>query len=198
MGVSQGGAGGQAGGGYVGGGDLSPGTLHSIETAASPPAPCPRQAPAKPRSAPTRGGACWGTTCLAGALAACLVSRAAATLRPLASARRVLGSLTQRNPAAGWERRGVQPARRGHRPHPACDGRTPRLVCPSAPRPAAAALRLPLQEREPHIHAAIRFGAVLENVSFDEESREVDWDASLITENSEGGLGRARAGWSSD
>lgn len=33
--------------------------------------------------------------------------------------------------------------------------------------------------------AAIRFGAVLENVSFDEDSREVDYDAARITENSE-------------
>ncbi|KAI3430582.1 hypothetical protein D9Q98_005175 [Chlorella vulgaris] len=39
------------------------------------------------------------------------------------------------------------------------------------------------KEREPGIHAAIRFGAVLENVCFNEDSREVDWDASQITEN---------------
>lgn len=32
---------------------------------------------------------------------------------------------------------------------------------------------LPWQEREPGIHAAIKFGAVLENVTFDEDSREV-------------------------
>lgn len=32
---------------------------------------------------------------------------------------------------------------------------------------------LPAQEREPGIHGAIQFGAVLENVTFDEDSREV-------------------------
>ncbi|KAL4422882.1 hypothetical protein ABPG75_009079 [Micractinium tetrahymenae] len=39
------------------------------------------------------------------------------------------------------------------------------------------------KEREPIIHSAIRYGAVLENVTFDEESREVDFNASRITEN---------------
>lgn len=52
--------------------------------------------------------------------------------------------------------------------------------------PAAALLRCPFgvrQKREPGVHAAIRFGAVLENVCFDEDSREVDWGAARITEN---------------
>ncbi|KAI7841208.1 hypothetical protein COHA_005173 [Chlorella ohadii] len=39
------------------------------------------------------------------------------------------------------------------------------------------------KEREPGIHAAVRFGAVLENVTFDEDSREVDYDSAAITEN---------------
>ncbi len=36
---------------------------------------------------------------------------------------------------------------------------------------------------EPEIHAAIRFGAVLENVRYDEEARAVDYTDSKITEN---------------
>ncbi len=44
-------------------------------------------------------------------------------------------------------------------------------------------LLLLAQEREPGIHAALRFGSLLENVCFDEDSREVDYDASTITEN---------------
>ncbi|PSC71338.1 phosphoenolpyruvate carboxykinase [ATP]-like [Micractinium conductrix] len=39
------------------------------------------------------------------------------------------------------------------------------------------------KEREPLIHRAVRFGAVLENVCFDEETRDVDWDSNRITEN---------------
>lgn len=39
------------------------------------------------------------------------------------------------------------------------------------------------KEREPGIHGAIQFGAVLENVTFDEDSREVDFDSAAITEN---------------
>merc|ERR1712110_1400096 len=38
-------------------------------------------------------------------------------------------------------------------------------------------------EKEPEIHAAIRFGAVLENVKMDACSREVDFDDLSITEN---------------
>jgi phosphoenolpyruvate carboxykinase (ATP) len=38
-------------------------------------------------------------------------------------------------------------------------------------------------EKEPEIHAAIRFGAVLENVVYDEDSREVDYDDASLTEN---------------
>ena len=37
--------------------------------------------------------------------------------------------------------------------------------------------------KEPEIHAAIRFGTVLENVVYDEETREVDFDSAAITEN---------------
>ncbi|WIA38880.1 hypothetical protein OEZ86_002155 [Tetradesmus obliquus] len=36
---------------------------------------------------------------------------------------------------------------------------------------------------QPAIHNAIRFGTLLENVCFDPESREVDWDDASITEN---------------
>ncbi len=39
------------------------------------------------------------------------------------------------------------------------------------------------QEKEPQIWEAIRFGAVLENVTVDEETRDVDYDDSSITEN---------------
>lgn len=39
------------------------------------------------------------------------------------------------------------------------------------------------QKSEPGIYDAIKFGAVLENVVFDEESREVDFDNDSITEN---------------
>lgn len=45
------------------------------------------QAPARRRSARTRGAAYWATTCWAGARAACLAWRAAATPRPSGSAR---------------------------------------------------------------------------------------------------------------
>lgn len=38
-------------------------------------------------------------------------------------------------------------------------------------------------EREPEIYAAIRFGSVLENVVFDEATREVDYQSAAITEN---------------
>ncbi|CAN5231181.1 phosphoenolpyruvate carboxykinase (ATP) [soil metagenome] len=38
-------------------------------------------------------------------------------------------------------------------------------------------------EKEPQIWAAIRFGAVVENVVVDEETRRVDWDSDEITEN---------------
>lgn len=37
--------------------------------------------------------------------------------------------------------------------------------------------------REPQIHAAIRFGTVLENVVYDEATREVDFESAAITEN---------------
>jgi hypothetical protein len=50
-----------------------------------------------------------------------------------------------------------------HQPSPLC------LVC--------------LQENEPDIFHAIKFGCILENVVFDEETRGVDYDASRITEN---------------
>lgn len=39
------------------------------------------------------------------------------------------------------------------------------------------------EESEPEIYRAIRFGTVLENVVFSEETREVDFDATYITEN---------------
>ena len=39
------------------------------------------------------------------------------------------------------------------------------------------------REAEPEIFAAVRFGAVLENVVFDEDRREVDYDNASITEN---------------
>ncbi|KFM29076.1 Phosphoenolpyruvate carboxykinase [ATP] 1 [Auxenochlorella protothecoides] len=39
------------------------------------------------------------------------------------------------------------------------------------------------KENEPDIYNAIRFGTVLENVIFDEETREVDFDSAKITEN---------------
>ena len=39
------------------------------------------------------------------------------------------------------------------------------------------------QEREPQIWAAIRFGSVLENVSLDEQTRQVDYDSAELTEN---------------
>ncbi|KAF7559083.1 hypothetical protein G7046_g5078 [Stylonectria norvegica] len=38
-------------------------------------------------------------------------------------------------------------------------------------------------EKEPDIHGAIRFGSVLENVVFDPETREVDYDDVTLTEN---------------
>lgn len=40
-----------------------------------------------------------------------------------------------------------------------------------------------LQENEPYIFDAIKFGTILENVVFDEETRHVDYDVSAITEN---------------
>ncbi|KAI3429628.1 hypothetical protein D9Q98_005714 [Chlorella vulgaris] len=39
------------------------------------------------------------------------------------------------------------------------------------------------QENEPYIFDAIKFGTILENVVFDEETRHVDYDVSAITEN---------------
>jgi phosphoenolpyruvate carboxykinase (ATP) len=39
------------------------------------------------------------------------------------------------------------------------------------------------REKEPEIFDAVRFGAVLENVVFDEQSRDVDYDDASITEN---------------
>lgn len=39
------------------------------------------------------------------------------------------------------------------------------------------------KENEPDIYNAIKFGSILENVVFDEETREVDYDSSKITEN---------------
>ncbi len=39
------------------------------------------------------------------------------------------------------------------------------------------------KEKEPQIYNAIRFGSVLENVKFDEDSMEVDWADGSITEN---------------
>ncbi|RMZ82333.1 hypothetical protein DV738_g1762, partial [Chaetothyriales sp. CBS 135597] len=38
-------------------------------------------------------------------------------------------------------------------------------------------------EKEPDIHGAIRFGSVLENVVFNPETREVDYDDATLTEN---------------
>ncbi|KAK8037896.1 phosphoenolpyruvate carboxykinase [Apiospora phragmitis] len=38
-------------------------------------------------------------------------------------------------------------------------------------------------EKEPDIHGAIRYGSVLENVVFDQQTREVDYDDSTLTEN---------------
>ena len=38
-------------------------------------------------------------------------------------------------------------------------------------------------EKEPEIHAAIRFGSLLENVRFDENTRQVDFNDASITEN---------------
>ncbi|KAI0420794.1 phosphoenolpyruvate carboxykinase [Xylaria grammica] len=38
-------------------------------------------------------------------------------------------------------------------------------------------------EKEPDIHGAIRFGSVLENVVFHQDTREVDYDDSTLTEN---------------
>ncbi|KAL2149303.1 hypothetical protein VTH82DRAFT_8651 [Thermothelomyces myriococcoides] len=38
-------------------------------------------------------------------------------------------------------------------------------------------------EKEPDIYNAIRFGSVLENVVFDQETREVDYDDATLTEN---------------
>lgn len=38
-------------------------------------------------------------------------------------------------------------------------------------------------EKEPDIHGAIRYGSVLENVVFDQETREVDYDDATLTEN---------------
>ena len=38
-------------------------------------------------------------------------------------------------------------------------------------------------ENEPEIFQAIRYGAVLENVVYDEETREVDWTSKALTEN---------------
>lgn len=39
------------------------------------------------------------------------------------------------------------------------------------------------REKEPEIYDAIRFGTVLENVKYDEESRAVDFDSATLTEN---------------
>ena len=39
------------------------------------------------------------------------------------------------------------------------------------------------QEKEPEIYQAIKFGTILENLVFDEESRKVDFDNDNITEN---------------
>lgn len=38
-------------------------------------------------------------------------------------------------------------------------------------------------EKEPEIYEAIRFGSVLENVVFDDQTREVDWSDTSITQN---------------
>lgn len=38
-------------------------------------------------------------------------------------------------------------------------------------------------EKEPDIFNAIRFGSVLENVVFNQETREVDYDDATLTEN---------------
>jgi phosphoenolpyruvate carboxykinase (ATP) len=43
------------------------------------------------------------------------------------------------------------------------------------------------KEKEPEIWAAIRFGAVVENVVFDEQTRVVDYDDDSITENTRAG-----------
>jgi len=39
------------------------------------------------------------------------------------------------------------------------------------------------REKEPEIHGAIRYGSVLENVIFDEDTREVDYNDTTLTEN---------------
>lgn len=39
------------------------------------------------------------------------------------------------------------------------------------------------EENEPDIYRAIRFGAVVENVVFDDETREIDYDDISLTEN---------------
>ena len=38
-------------------------------------------------------------------------------------------------------------------------------------------------EKEPEIYSAIRYGTVLENVGFDEQTRQVDWHDTSITQN---------------
>ncbi|HEX3656251.1 MAG TPA: phosphoenolpyruvate carboxykinase (ATP) [Pirellulales bacterium] len=38
-------------------------------------------------------------------------------------------------------------------------------------------------DKEPEIHAAIRFGAILENCEYDEETRKVDYESDAFTEN---------------
>ena len=55
------------------------------------------------------------------------------------------------------------------------------VVVPAAARCACCCPAL--QENEPDIFHAIKFGCILENVVFDEETRGVDYDASRITEN---------------
>jgi len=39
------------------------------------------------------------------------------------------------------------------------------------------------RDKEPEIYDAIRFGSVLENVVYDDSTREVDFDDTSITEN---------------
>ena len=64
-------------------------------------------------------------------------------------------------------------------PHTPLPPRTP--TPPSPPSPLL--LVSGAQENEPDIYHAIKFGTILENVVFDEETRHVDYDVNSITEN---------------
>ena len=71
-------------------------------------------------------------------------------------------------------------------PHDSCCWWTPSLsslCCRAACFACLPCLPAHVQAKEPVLWRAVRFGAVLENVSFDEDSREVDFEAARITEN---------------